>query len=112
VADQPQSERTSVGFVGKPIEQANRALAPETEQHDPIDRAARELVKALVDTRWSLQAAVVVVALRRLCETVEGEEIDALFPSWQSMERIANPGQRLQPSPTLGPRLPSHARID
>ena len=43
-------------------------------EHDPVYHAAREVVQALVDNRWSLQAAVVVVALHRLCEAVEGKD--------------------------------------
>ena len=46
----------------------------EIESHDPVHHAAREVVKALVETRWSLEAAVVVVALRRLCEAVAARE--------------------------------------
>ena len=104
MADQPQSECTSADLFGKSINHTNRALEAEVRQHDPINRAARELVKALIDTHWSLEAAAVVVALRRVCETVESKQIDALFPSWQSMERIANARRRFQPPPTPAPR--------
>ena len=46
----------------------------DSEDHDPVHRVAREVVGALIETRWSLHAASVVVALRRLCETVQGED--------------------------------------
>jgi hypothetical protein len=46
------------------------SLKIEMESHDPVHHAAREVVNALIETRWSLEAAVVVVALRRLCEAV------------------------------------------
>ena len=49
-------------------------LDVDSEDHDPVHRVAREVVGALIETRWSLHAASVVVALRRLCETVQGED--------------------------------------
>ena len=46
----------------------------EIEGRDPVDHAAPEVVRALIGTRWSLEAAVVVVALRRLCGAVAARE--------------------------------------
>ena len=61
----------------------------EIEGRDPVDHAAREVVRALIGTRWSLEAAVVVVALRRLCEAVAARECltragrpDVMLGSW------------------------------
>jgi hypothetical protein len=101
VTDQPQAEPTPGGLVGKVLEGAKNAagsavgsksargpkswpddLPPSqreaiqfrSAEHDPVYQAAREVVQALIETRWSLQAAAVVVALRRLCDTVAGND--------------------------------------
>ena len=45
----------------------------DIKEHDPVYQAARKVVQALAENRWSLHAAVVVVALHRLCEALEGK---------------------------------------
>ena len=101
MSDQRRREGTTAGVAGQPLDRVTGI-----DEHDPIHRAARELVRALIETRWSLEAAAVVVGLRRLCETVEGKEIDALLGTWQFRERIG------QAAPAFAPRLLSHDRID
>ncbi|MGA2926167.1 MAG: hypothetical protein ABSG43_09260 [Solirubrobacteraceae bacterium] len=45
-------------------------LVLELAEPDPVHQAAREVVHAVLDSCWTLDAAAVVVALRRLCDTV------------------------------------------
>jgi hypothetical protein len=47
------------------------SLDIEIKEHDPVYQAAREVVQAVAENRWSLHAAAVVVALHRLCEALE-----------------------------------------
>ena len=49
------------------------SLDIDIKEHDPVYRAAREVVQAVAENRWSLHAAAVVVALHRLCEALEGK---------------------------------------
>jgi hypothetical protein len=48
--------------------------ALDINEHEPVYRAARDVVQALIQTRWSLHAATVVVALRRLCDTLQSAD--------------------------------------
>ena len=57
---------------------------------DPIHHAAHEVVAALIESRWSLTAAVVVVALRRLCEAVTGTQANAWPPMLPFLEGLTN----------------------
>jgi hypothetical protein len=45
-------------------------LDVEIERHDRSITPRGKLVKALIETRWSPEVAVVLVALRRLCGAV------------------------------------------
>jgi len=83
--------KATLGGVS-PGEQVRADTDVEASRRDPINHAARELVNALIDNRWSLEAAAVVVALRRLYETVEGKDVDAMFASWRLRGRIASGG--------------------
>ncbi len=49
------------------------SLDIDIKEHDPVYQAAREVVQAVAENRWSLHAAAVVVALHRLCEALEGK---------------------------------------
>ncbi len=51
-------------------------LNTDIEERDPVHQAAREVVAALVENHWSLHAASIVVALRRLCEAVADEAVE------------------------------------
>ena len=62
----------------------------DTAEGDPVHRAAEELVAALIENRWSPTAAVVVVALRRLCEAVTGAQADSWPPTLPFLEGLAN----------------------
>lgn len=72
MTDEPRS-RGSAGALAL----GHRSSHVDMPERDPVHRAAQEVVRALIDSRWSLQAAVVVVALRELCETVTGTRVDA-----------------------------------
>jgi len=72
MTDEPRSQASAAGLaLGRC---SSRFDLPE---RDPLHRAAGEVVRALIESRWSLHAAVVVVALRELCETVTGTRVDA-----------------------------------
>ena len=107
MTDQTYLTGAAGGLVANPIEEATdtggravrNELAPEPNsrnsdidiaEHDPVHHAARELVKALIETRWSLHAATFVVALCRLCEAVTGKKVDAGAPTSEFIDRIAN----------------------
>ena len=70
------SQRTVDG-----LELEARRSSVDTAEGDPVHRAAHELVAALIENRWSPTAAVVVVALRRLCEAVSGAQTDSWPPT-------------------------------
>ena len=104
MTDQTYLTGAAGGLVANPIEEATdttggNELAREPNsrnsdidiaEHDPVHHAARELVKALIETRWSLHAATFVVALCRLCEAVTGKKVDAGAPTSEFIDRIAN----------------------
>jgi hypothetical protein len=79
------SERTVDG-----VELEARRSYVDVAECDPVHRAAHEVVAALIESRWSLSAAVVVVALRRLCEAVTGAQADAWPSTLAFLEGMAN----------------------
>jgi hypothetical protein len=46
------------------------------KERDPVNKAAREVVGALVENHWALYSATILVALRRLCEAVADEAVE------------------------------------
>jgi len=91
--DQPQAQIALGEALGSPEHRGTDDVELDDRGNDPVNRAARELVGALIDSRWSLEAAAVVVALRHLCETVEGVEVDTMLASWRLRGRVATGGQ-------------------
>ena len=69
--------------------EARRSLV-DIAECDRVHRAAYEVVAALIESRWSLSAAVVVVSLRRLCEAVAGAQADAWPSTLAFLDGLAN----------------------
>ena len=107
MTDQTHLAGPASGLVANPIEEAtdtagaavgnelacdpnSRNSEIDIAEPDPVHRAARDLVKALIESRWSLHAATVVVALCRLCEAVTGKKVNTAAPTWEYIDRIAN----------------------
>ena len=83
MSNEPRSRERdgSFGFEGS-------SLQLDIRERDPVHQVAREVVDALIDSRWSLHAATVVVALRRLCETVTGTQVDTCPPTSAYLEQL------------------------
>jgi hypothetical protein len=77
------------------------SLDIDIEERDPVHQAAREVVGALVENHWSLHAAALVVALRRLCEAAADRAVECLT-LWSLTSEVSCRAQRLIQPRSLG----------